>query len=83
MFQSCVEEKIDVPKEVQTMLKLCLIIKCQWIQLGSGHLNNDVVEIKWWNVLGWRNLEILNMSSNLSGRLICGSFEMLQNVANV
>jgi hypothetical protein len=29
MFQNCLEIEIDVPKKVQTMLKLCLIIRCQ------------------------------------------------------
>ncbi len=61
MLQSQIEEEIDVPKEMQTMLKLCLIIKCQWIQLKSAHLDNDVDGVRWWDIFGWRNLEILNM----------------------
>jgi len=28
MLQSQIEEEIDVPKDLQTMLKLCLIIRC-------------------------------------------------------
>ncbi len=43
------------------MLKLCLIIRCEWVQLGSGHMDNDVDEVGRWNVLDWQNFEILNM----------------------
>jgi hypothetical protein len=45
MLQSGLEVKIDVLKKVQTMLKLCLIIKCQWVQLGSGHLNKVLLKL--------------------------------------
>ncbi len=61
MLQSCLKEEMDVPKKVQTMLKLCLIIRCQWVQLGFGHLDNSANEVGWWHALGWWNLEILNM----------------------
>jgi hypothetical protein len=61
MFQSSLEEKIDGLEEMQTMLKLCLIIRCQWIQLGSGHLDSGVDEVGWWDIFGWRNFEILSM----------------------
>jgi len=45
MFQSHLKKEIDILKEVQTMLKLCIIIKCQRVQLGSGHLDNGADEI--------------------------------------
>jgi hypothetical protein len=34
------------------MLKLCLIIGCQWTQLGFGHLDGGADEVGWWDVLG-------------------------------
>jgi len=52
MFQSHLKKEIEIPEKVQTMLKMCLIIKCQWVQLGSGHLNSGADEIKWWDILG-------------------------------
>jgi len=35
MFQSLLEKVIDVPKEVQTMLNLCLIIRCEWVHVTT------------------------------------------------
>jgi hypothetical protein len=66
MFQSHLKKEIDIPKDVQTMLKLCLIIKCQWVQLGSSHLGNNVDQVGWWDVIGWQNFEILNMCHETS-----------------
>jgi hypothetical protein len=48
------------------MLKLCMIIRCQWIQFGLGHLDNGVDKVGWWNVLGWWNLEILSVCHQTS-----------------
>ncbi len=41
MFQNCSTMEIDIPTNVQTMLKLCLIIMCQQNQLGLGHLSSN------------------------------------------
>jgi hypothetical protein len=48
------------------MLKMSLIIRCQWIQLEFGHLDNNVYEVGWWYELGWQNLEILKMCHQTS-----------------
>jgi hypothetical protein len=66
MIQSCLEKEIDIPKNVQTMLKLCLIIRCQWIQLGSNHIDNNVNEVWWWYVLGWQNFKSLSVCRQTS-----------------
>ncbi len=50
MFWSHLAKEIDIPKEVQTMLKLCLIIRCQWVQLKFGHLDSGVDEVGWWDI---------------------------------
>jgi hypothetical protein len=48
------------------VLKLCMVIRCQWVQLGSSHLDNDVNEVGWWDVLGWQNLQNLNVCRQIS-----------------
>jgi hypothetical protein len=48
-------------KNINHMLKLCFIARCQWDQLGLHHLASDVGAIEWLNALGWEKLETLNV----------------------
>jgi hypothetical protein len=52
---------ICVPPKVQTKQGSCLLPKCQWIQLGLGHLNNNENKVKWLGTLGWQNLQTFNV----------------------
>ncbi len=73
-FQSCQARVIDAPTKVQTKQRLCLTIRCQWIQLELGQLDIHEDEIGWPNTLDWQNFECWTVPSNLSSRLIHGSF---------
>jgi hypothetical protein len=85
MFQSCLKKEINILKKNVTMLKLCLIIRCQWVQLGSNHLDNGVDEVGWWDILNelTKSQNFERVPSNFSCKLICRSFKMPPNVANV
>jgi len=52
---------ISVPTKMQTKQGLCLIIKCQWIQFGLRHLDNNRDEVKSLYAFGWQNLKVLNV----------------------
>jgi len=52
---------IGVPPKVRTKQGSSLLAKCQWIQLGLGHLNNNENEVKWLGTLGWQNLQTFNV----------------------
>jgi hypothetical protein len=60
---------------------LCMIIRCQWVQLGFDHLDNSADEVRWWHVLGWQNFEISSMCYQifLAGWFVAPSkcFQML------
>jgi hypothetical protein len=59
MLQNHLATKI---KFQQTMLKLCLIIRCLQDQLVLGHMGSDASATKWLNTFGCKKIKNLNIS---------------------
>jgi hypothetical protein len=64
MFQCHWVRMSNVPTKVQTKQGSCLIIKCQWFQLGPGHLDNNENKLHETQKLMKRTWNMPNLGSN-------------------